>query len=113
MDLKNKPRIENSLLRGKVAIVTGARRGMGRSHALTLARAGAKVVVSDINQEDCEKVVAEIKKLGGEALAVKTDVSQKTEVDNLVRKTLAQFGRVDILVNNAGICQFKPFLELT
>lgn len=100
-------------LKNKVAIITGARRGMGRTHALVLAKAAAKVVVSDISLEDCEKVVGEIEKMGGEALAVKCDVSQKSEVDNLVKQTVSQFGKVDILVNNAGICQFKPFLELT
>ncbi len=100
-------------LKNKIVIVTGARRGMGKSHALVLAKAGAKVVVSDISEEDCQKVVEEIKKEKGEALAVKCDVSKKEEVDNLVKKTIERFGRVDILVNNAGICQFKPFLELT
>lgn len=103
----------NSDLKGKVAIVTGARRGMGKSHALTLAKAGAKVVVSDISQEECEKVVEEIKKQKGQAMAVKCDVSQRAEVEEMVRKTVDEFGRVDILVNNAGICQFKPFLDLT
>lgn len=100
-------------LKGKVAIITGARRGMGRTHALTLAKAGAKVVVADISQEDCEKVVEEIMKEGGEALAVKCDVAKKEEVDEMVKKTVEKWGKVDILVNNAGICQFKPFLELT
>jgi 3-oxoacyl-[acyl-carrier protein] reductase len=100
-------------LKEKVAIITGARRGMGKSHALVLAKAGAKVVVSDISEEDCQKVVGEIKKGKGEALAVKCDVTKKEEVDNLVKKTIEKFGKVDILVNNAGICQFKPFLELT
>lgn len=100
-------------LKNKVVIITGARRGMGRSHALTLAKAGAKVVVSDISQEDCQKVVEEIEKKGGEALAVKCDVSKKEEVDEMVKKTVKKFGKVDILINNAGICQFKPFLELT
>jgi len=100
-------------LKEKVAIVTGARRGMGRSHALVLAKAGAKVVVSDISEKDCQKVVEEIEKNGGQALVVKCDVTKKEEVDNLVKKTIERFGRVDILVNNAGICQFKPFLELT
>jgi len=100
-------------LKNKVAIVTGARRGMGRTHALTLAKAGAKVVISDISQEECQKVVDEIKKVGGEGLAVKCDVSNKKEVEEMVKKTIEQFGKVDILVNNAGICQFKPFLELT
>lgn len=100
-------------LKGKVAIITGARRGMGRTHALALAKAGAKVVVADISQEDCEKVVQEIKKAGGEALAIKCDVSQKAEVEMMVKKAIEKWGRLDILVNNAGILQFKPFLELT
>jgi NAD(P)-dependent dehydrogenase (short-subunit alcohol dehydrogenase family) len=103
----------NADLKGKVALVTGARRGMGKSHALALAKAGAKVVVSDISQEDCEAVVQEIKKAKGEAIAIKCDVSKKAEVDSLVRKTIDEFGKVDVLVNNAGICQFKPFLDLT
>jgi len=100
-------------LKNKVAIITGARRGIGRSHALTLAKAEAKVVVADISQEDCQKVVDEIKKAKGEALAVKCDVTKKEEVDNMVKAAVEKWGKVDILVNNAGICQFKPFLELT
>ena len=103
----------NTDLKGKVAIVTGARRGMGRSHALLLAEEGAKVVVSDISLEDCQKVVDEIKKMKGEAMAVKCDVAKKNEVDNMVKAAVKKWGKVDILVNNAGICQFKPFLELT
>jgi len=100
-------------LKGKVAIITGARRGMGRSHALVLARAGAKVVVSDVSLEECQKVVDEIKKDGGEALSVECDVTKKEEVDDMVKAAIDKWGKVDILVNNAGICQFKPFLELT
>ncbi|TFB08197.1 SDR family oxidoreductase [Candidatus Atribacteria bacterium MT.SAG.1] len=100
-------------LKNKVAIITGARRGMGRTHALKLAQEGVKVVVSDISEEDCQKVVDEIEKAGGEGLALKCDVSQKKEVDELVKKTVDKFGKVDILINNAGIAQFKPFLELT
>ena len=103
----------NADLKGKVAIVTGARRGMGRTHALALARAGARVAVVDISLEDCEKVVEEIKKGKGEAIAIKCDVSKKAEVDGMIRKTVDEFGKVDVLVNNAGICQFKPFLDLT
>jgi len=86
---------------------------MGKAHALKFAEAGSKVVVSDISEEDCQKVVDEIEKKGGEGLAVKCDVSKKTEVDEMIKSSLKKFGRVDILVNNAGICQFKPFLELT
>ena len=100
-------------LKNKVAIITGARRGMGRTHALTLAKAGARVVVSDISQEDCEKVVEEIKKEGGEAMAIKCDVSKKSEVEAMIKETVEKWGRIDILVNNAGIAEFKPFLDLT
>ncbi|MFH1643086.1 MAG: SDR family NAD(P)-dependent oxidoreductase [Patescibacteria group bacterium] len=99
--------------KNKVVVITGARRGMGRVDALLFAQNGAKVVVSDISQEDCQAVVDEIEKKGGEAIAVKCDVSQKQEVDNLFQKTIEKFGRVDVLVNNAGIAEFKPFLEIT
>jgi len=100
-------------LKGKVVIITGARRGMGKADALAFAKNGAKVVVADISQEECQLVVDEIKKSGGEGLAVKCDVTDEKEVEEMVKKTIEKFGKVDILVNNAGICQFKPFLELT
>lgn len=100
-------------LRGKVAIITGAKQGMGRTHALKLALAGAKVVVSDISKEECQLVVDEIKKMKGEAIAVKCDISQKSDVDNLIKETLNAFKKIDILVNNAGIFPFKPFLEMS
>lgn len=105
--------MHNLNLTGKVAIITGARRGMGRTHALALAGAGAKVAVVDISLEDCQKVVDEIKAQGGEALAIQCDVSKKSEVENMVKMTVEKFGKLDILVNNAGVVQFKPFLELT
>ncbi len=100
-------------LEGKTAIVTGARRGMGRTHALVLAKAGAKVTVSDISQEECQGVVDEIKEQGGEAIAVECDISEKSQVDNLISKTKEAFGSVDILVNNAGIADFKEFFSMT
>ena len=100
-------------LSGKTAIVTGARRGMGRAISLALAREGADVVVSDISQEDCQRVVDEIEQLGRKGLAVKCDVSSSGDVEAMVRKAVAEFGRVDILVNNAGIISYRPFLELT
>jgi len=100
-------------LRGKVAIVTGAGKGMGKAHSLKLVSAGAKVVVSDVSLPDCQLVVEEIKKMRGEALAVKCDVSKKAEVDNLVKETLNKFKKIDILVNNAGIYPFEPFLQMS
>lgn len=100
-------------LEGRTAIVTGSRRGIGRAIALALAKEGANVVVSDISQEDCQKIVAEVEKLGRKGLALKCDVTSTPEVEDLVKKTVARFGKLDILVNNAGIINFKPFLELT
>lgn len=101
------------ILKDKVAIVTGAGRGIGRGIALMLAREGAKVVVSDLNHEDCLSVVAELEKQGTQALAVQCDVSQKEAVDKLMAEATAKFGTLDILVNNAGIYPFKPFLEMS
>lgn len=100
-------------LKDKTAIITGARRGMGRTHALALAEEGANVVVSDISLEDCQKVVDEIKSAGGEAIAVKCDVTKKQEVEKMVKDALDKFGKINILVNNAGIAEFKAFLEIT
>ncbi|MBA7634784.1 3-oxoacyl-[acyl-carrier-protein] reductase FabG [subsurface metagenome] len=100
-------------LKNKVAIITGARRGMGKAYALALTKAGAKVVVADISKEDCEKVVKEIEKKRGEAVAVKCDVTKKEEVNKMILAAVEKWGKVDILVNNAGIAQFFPFLEMT
>jgi len=90
-------------LKGKVAIVTGAGRHIGRQIALTLAEEGAKVVVNDLFPERADGVASEIKAAGGEAIGVKADVTSGEEVNEMVKKTLEQFGRVDILVNNAGV----------
>jgi len=100
-------------LKNKTVLITGARRGMGRTHALTMAKYGANVVVSDINQEECQKVVEEIKKQGAKTLALKLDVTKKDEVAKVVKAAVKEFGGLDILVNNAGIAEFKPFLEMT
>lgn len=100
-------------LEGKVAIITGARRGIGRSIALAFAKAGADVVVSDIDIKDCEKVAKEIESSGRRVLVVKTDVTNYEEVDHMVKSTLEKFGKIDVLVNNAGILIYKPFLEIT
>jgi len=99
-------------LKGKVAIVTGAGKGMGRADSIKLAQAGAKVVLADISLADCQTAVEEIKKNRGEAIAIKCDVSKKSEIDNVVAEALKKFKKIDILVNNAGIFPFEPFLQM-
>lgn len=100
-------------LKNKVALVTGARRGMGRAHALALASQGAKVVVTDMDLEECQSVVDEIVKAGGEAVAFKMDVSNSAEVSEVFSEAVKKYSRLDILVNNAGVFLPKPFLEMT
>ena len=92
-------------LEGKVALITGARRGLGRATALALAEAGADVAVCDMAIEggELEAVTEEVKKMGRRALAAQTDVSQKSEVDSLVQRAVDELGTIDILVNNAAI----------
>src|SRR5690348_3243970 len=106
---------------GKVAIVTGAGGGLGRAHALDLAKRGAKVVVNDLggavdgtggNSEAAEKVVAEIKAGGGTAIATGASVADDAGVAHLVKQTMDAFGRVDILVANAGILRDKTFAKM-
>jgi len=91
------------LLDKKVAIVTGAATGIGRATALALARAGAHVVVADIDVERGEKVAQEIENLGVESLFVRTDVAKRADAAHLVDRTVTHFGCLDIAVNNAGI----------
>jgi 3-oxoacyl-[acyl-carrier protein] reductase len=94
-------------LDGKVALVTGASRGIGRAIALTVAREGGVVVVNYVTRQDeADRVVAEILAGGGQALAVRADVSQGTEARALVEGAETRFGRIDVLVNNAGV--FRP-----
>ncbi|OIJ13199.1 3-oxoacyl-[acyl-carrier-protein] reductase [Anaerobacillus alkalilacustris] len=92
------------MLKGKVALVTGASRGIGKAIALELARQGAKVAVNFAgNQQKAEEVVAEIKALGSDAIAIKADVANADEVNMMVKETIDAFGSLEILVNNAGI----------
>src|SRR3989344_5987463 len=100
-------------LKNKIALVTGGRRGMGKAHALALAKQGAKIVATDVDANECSAVVEEIKSKGGEAVCFKMDVSNKAEVNKVFDEIIKQFGRLDILVNNAGIYFSKPALELT
>jgi len=99
-------------LKGKVAIITGAAKGMGEAHSLKLASAGAKVVLTDIDLAGCQQVAEKIKQMRGEALVIKCDTSKKTDIDTVVAETLKKFGKIDILVNNAGVYPFEPFLEM-
>jgi NAD(P)-dependent dehydrogenase (short-subunit alcohol dehydrogenase family) len=101
-------------LKDRVAIVTGAARGLGRAYALRLAKEGAKVVVADIL--DGKETVDAVTAVGGEALYVKTDVTSEESTQNLARKVVERFGRIDILVNNAALFADlvkKPFWEIT
>jgi len=97
-------------LKDKIAIVTGGGRGIGRAISLALAKEGAHVVVVDIRS--ARDVTNEIRKMGQKALAVKADVSNSSQVDQAVKETLNQFGRIDILVNNAGIVTVASVLDL-
>jgi len=96
---------------GKVAIVTGAARGIGEAIALTLAREGADVVVTDVDLEGAQRVAQEIEGLGRKAKAIQADVSQREAVQRLVSEAVSLFGQIDILVNNAGIIRRGTFVE--
>lgn len=101
------------LLDNQVALVTGASRGIGRSVAIELAKAGAKVVVNYAgNSAAAQETIDAIKAVGGEAIAVQADVSQAEAVEALVKQTLDTFGRIDILVNNAGITRDNLLLRM-
>jgi 3-oxoacyl-[acyl-carrier protein] reductase len=101
-------------LDGKVAIVTGSSRGIGKAIAQRFAAEGAKVTVNWVSSEDeAQAVVDSIKGGGGDALSVRADVSSSADVRHLVSSTIDHFGRIDILVNNAGVMYTKPVLETT
>ena len=101
-------------LKGKVAIVTGASKGIGAGIAKNLAAAGAAVAVNYASsREGAERVVADIKVSGGKAIAVKGDVAKAADVRRLFEETRSAFGRVDVLVNNAGIYHFQPLEDIT
>ncbi len=100
-------------LKNKVAIVTGAGQGIGRTIAVSLAKEGAKVIVNDIDLHGAEKVCREIEKQGREAFPFHADVSNNNQVNQMIEKAIKRFKRIDILVNNAGIMQSMLVEELT
>src|SRR5207248_7246652 len=105
---------DSQKLRGKVAIVTGASKGIGAAIATHLGHAGASVVVNySSSKEGADRVVADITSRGGKALAVRADVARPADVQRLIAEAKKAFGRLDILVNNACICEFAPFDEVT
>jgi 3-oxoacyl-[acyl-carrier protein] reductase len=100
-------------LSGKIALVTGASRGIGHASALALAKEGATIVAAARTKKDLDALVAAIEGAGGKALAVACDVTKSKDVAACVAAAISAFGRVDILVNNAGIGGYRPFLEWT
>src|SRR5436190_11097373 len=100
-------------LSGKVAVVTGAARGIGRAIVERLAQDGASVVVSDIDEPGAQAVAAGISSAGGTAAAIRADVTEEDGPARLVAQTVEQFGKLDVMVANAGIIQVQPILDLT
>ncbi len=105
--------IPNFSLENKVAVITGGKRGIGKGIALTFAEAGADVAVCGRTLPDLEKVAEEIEALGRRSLAMKADVSEKRDVENLMERTVREFGTIDILVNNAVVYTGGPLVELS
>src|SRR5262247_2195552 len=102
--------MNNGTFAGKVALVTGGTSGIGKATAIAFARAGAKVVLSGRREKEGAQVVAEIKKLGGEAAFVRADVAKEAEVKAMVNFAVDKFGRLDIAFNNAGV-EWKGTLD--
>ncbi|MDQ1556851.1 MAG: hypothetical protein QOI02_1853 [Actinomycetota bacterium] len=105
--------LERSRLDGRVAVVTGSTRGLGRTFALALAEAGADIVIVGRDAAAAESVKAEIEALGTRALVALGDVTKRADIEGILAATLSEFGRVDVLVNNAGTCIHRPALEVT
>lgn len=104
--------LPNFMLDGKVALITGGKRGIGRNIALTYAEAGADVAVCGRTLAEIEKVAEEVRSVGCRALAIKTDVSVKSEVDSMVEQVVEELGTLDILVNNAVVYSPGPIVDL-
>jgi NAD(P)-dependent dehydrogenase (short-subunit alcohol dehydrogenase family) len=102
----------SDLLADRVAIITGAGRGLGRAHAVAMARSGARIVVNDLDGEAARQVCHEITCFGGEALSSVANVQDLEQVRNMVAQAVERWGQVDILVNNAGILRDKTFAKM-
>lgn len=101
-------------LKNKVVLITGSSSGIGKAAALKFAKEGAKIVINyRKNKKGAQESIAEIKKLGGEVIAIQTDITDSIQVKKLFRETIDKFGTVDVLINNAGLAKPKPFLEIT
>jgi NAD(P)-dependent dehydrogenase (short-subunit alcohol dehydrogenase family) len=100
-------------LEGKIALVTGAGRGMGKAIALTFAKEGADVAVNDINLDNAEATASEARALGRRSMAIKADVSKREEVNRMVERVIREWGGIDILVNNAGIGNARMVEDMT
>jgi NAD(P)-dependent dehydrogenase (short-subunit alcohol dehydrogenase family) len=98
---------------GKVAMVTGGRRGLGKASAILLAKEGAKVIITDRKDEGAESVLEEIKRGGGEALFIQQDVTKEEDWQRVIEQTVGRFGNLDILLNNAGVGAGKNIEEIT
>ena len=106
--------MKNGKLNGKIAVVTGASKGIGAGIAKELAAQGASVIVNYASaKQDADRVVDEISKRGGKAIAIQGSVANKSEVERLLTEAEKAFGKIDVLVNNAGVYEFKPLEEAT
>ena len=99
-------------LQDKIAVVTGAGRGMGRAISLQLAEAGANVAVADINAENVEETSIAVKAMGRESLAVHADMGSVADIDRMIGQAKDTFGRIDIIVNNAGVTRYLYILDV-
>lgn len=100
-------------VKDRVAIVTGSGRGIGAATASLLAKEGAKVIISDINEAACEETTAAVRATGGEAIGIACDITIRKSVEEMVQKTIDAYGRLDILVNNAGIIRDNLVHKMT
>ncbi|MGI9347031.1 MAG: SDR family NAD(P)-dependent oxidoreductase [Gammaproteobacteria bacterium] len=105
--------MDKSRLNGKCVMITGAARGMGAAIAVHYAKQGAKICVTDVNQEGCEQVVAQIKEVGGEAIAQKVDVTRRADLAAAVAATADAFGEINVAIANAGINDPMMFMDIT